>query len=61
MITLCHSNSEQLPAGMEFDHKWSRPEAKFIKLNVDVAFFIEEGVGATTTIIRDEWRNFLAT
>ena len=54
MIVLCQSNSEQLPAGMELDHEWSRPEPKFIKLNVDAAFLEGEGVGTTATIIRDE-------
>ena len=42
------------------ESKWSRPDPQFVKLNIDATFFIEEGVGATTTIIRDEKGIFLA-
>lgn len=31
-----------------------------MKLNVDVAFFVDEGAGATTDVLRDNSENFLA-
>lgn len=40
--------------------KWAPLEPKFGKLNVDVAYFVDVGVGATATVIRDEKGTFLA-
>ena len=42
------------------EERWLKPDPKFIKLNVDAAFFAEQGVGATAAIIRDERGIFLA-
>ncbi|KAI5003235.1 hypothetical protein ZWY2020_030395 [Hordeum vulgare] len=39
--------------------KWSKPDPRFIKINVDATFYPDEGVGATTTIIRDDRGNFI--
>lgn len=41
--------------------RWCKPAPRFIKLNVDAAFFPDEGVGATAAaIVRDDRGNFLA-
>lgn len=42
------------------EHKWKRPEARFIKVNVDASYHEEEGSGATAAIIRDEKGRFIA-
>ena len=41
--------------------KWLKPDPKFIKLNVDETFVVEEGVGAMAAIIRHDKGTFLAT
>ncbi|VAI47995.1 hypothetical protein VPH35_105401 [Triticum aestivum] len=40
--------------------KWRKPDPRFIKLNVDAAFFAHEGIGATAAILRDNRGNFIA-
>lgn len=40
--------------------RWSRPEPKFTKLNVDAAYFPDVGGGATAAVLRDEKGTFLA-
>ena len=40
--------------------KWSKPDPQFIKLNVDAAFYPDEGVGAIAAILRDVRGNFVA-
>ena len=42
------------------DERWTKPDIKFIKLNVDAAYYVDEGVGATAAVIRDEKGMFLA-
>ena len=42
------------------EERWTRPDLRFIKLNVDAAYYIDEGVGATAAVIRDEKGIFLA-
>ncbi|KAI5002086.1 hypothetical protein ZWY2020_026736 [Hordeum vulgare] len=42
------------------EHKWKRPEARFIKLNVDASFHSDEGSGSTAGILRDEKGGFIA-
>ena len=42
------------------EHKWTRPEPKFVNVNVDAAFFADDGARATAAIIRDERGTFLA-
>lgn len=32
--------------------KWKKPKPKSIKINVDAAYFGDEGVGATTVVVR---------
>ena len=39
--------------------KWCKPDPRFIKLNVDAAYYSDEGVGATAAILRDDKGNFL--
>ncbi|XBJ06792.1 hypothetical protein VPH35_012406 [Triticum aestivum] len=39
--------------------KWCRPNPRFIKLNVDAAYYPDESVGATTSILRDDRGNFI--
>ncbi|EMS66002.1 Leucine-rich repeat-containing protein 40 [Triticum urartu] len=41
--------------------KWSKPDPRFIKLNVDAAFYPDEGVGATAAIIRDDRADIITT
>ena len=41
------------------DHKWRKPEARYIKLNVDASFLADEGSGATTAVLRDEKGRFI--
>lgn len=41
--------------------KWTKPEPKFVKLNVDATFFEEEGMCATIAVITDERGTFLAS
>ena len=36
-----------------------KPNLSFTKLNVDAIFFLDEGVGATTAVLRDDRGNFL--
>lgn len=38
----------------------ARPDPGYTKLNVDAAFFADEGSGATTAVIRDIRGNFIA-
>lgn len=40
--------------------KWTKPEARAIKLNMDAAFFVDKGDGATAAVIRDHQGKFLA-
>ena len=42
------------------EHKWKRPETRFVKLNVDASYHSDEGSGATTAVIRDERGRFIA-
>ena len=42
------------------EHKWSKPEPKFVKLNVDASFHMDEGAGAIAAVLRDSNGNFLA-
>ena len=42
------------------EHRWKRPDPKFVKVNVDAAFYQDAGAGATAAIIRDEKGQFLA-
>lgn len=37
-----------------------KPDPKFIKANVDAAFFEEEGLGATAVVLRNGKGQFLA-
>ena len=39
---------------------WRKPDPKFVKVNVDASFHLEEGTGATSAIIRDCKGNFVA-
>lgn len=38
---------------------WCKPAPRFLKLNVDAAYYPDEGVGATAAIIRDEKGKYL--
>ena len=42
------------------EYKWVKPNPKFVKVNVDAAYYQDEGMGATSVIIRDEKGNFIA-
>ena len=41
-------------------HKWKRPEARHVKLNVDASFHADEGSGATAAVLRDDKGRFIA-
>jgi ribonuclease HI len=63
MSILANANNHHLACSRSSegkDHRWIRPEPKFVKRNVDEAFFVDEGVGATTAVLRDEKGIFLA-
>ena len=49
------SNSLELP-----ETKWSKPDPRCTKVNVDAAFFADEGLGATSAVLRDDRGNFIA-
>ena len=40
--------------------RWKKPDPKFVKLNVDAAFYATEGAGATAAVIKDDKGVFLA-
>ena len=40
--------------------KWCKPDPGYTKLNVDAAFFPDEGSGATAAVMRDIHGNFIA-
>uniref|UniRef100_A0A8I6XJ96 RNase H type-1 domain-containing protein n=1 Tax=Hordeum vulgare subsp. vulgare TaxID=112509 RepID=A0A8I6XJ96_HORVV len=42
------------------EHRWKRPEPRFIKLNVDASFHADEGAGSVAGVLRDERGNFIA-
>lgn len=42
------------------EQRWIKPEPRFVKLNVDAAFQLDEGAGATPVVLRDNNGNFLA-
>jgi ribonuclease HI len=41
-------------------HKWTRPDPKFVKLNVDASYHSDDGMGATAAVLRDEKGVFIA-
>lgn len=41
-------------------HGWERPGEGFVKLNIDAAFSVEEGSGATGAVIRDDQGRFVS-
>ena len=57
-ITGNYMKSIQKPETSE--HKWTRPEPNFIKLNVDASFHVDDGMGATAAILRDARGIFIA-
>lgn len=40
--------------------RWSKPDPRYTKLNVDAAFFADEGLGGTVAMLRDDRGNFVA-
>jgi ribonuclease HI len=42
------------------EQKWVKPDPRFVKVNVDVAYYEDEGMGATSAVLRDEKGNFIA-
>ena len=40
--------------------RWCKPDPRFTKLNVDAAFFADEGSGATAAVLRDDRGKFIA-
>ena len=40
--------------------KWTKPDLRFIKVNVDAAYFADESARASAAVIRDDKGNFLA-
>ncbi|XBI20563.1 hypothetical protein VPH35_061828 [Triticum aestivum] len=40
--------------------RWSKSDPRYTKLNVDAAFFADEGLGATSAVLRDDRGNFVA-
>ena len=39
--------------------RWSKSDPRYTKLNVDAAFFADEGLGATAAVLRDDRGNFV--
>ena len=42
------------------EHKWTRPDPNFIKLNFDASFHVDDGLGATAAILHDAKGIFVA-
>lgn len=42
------------------EHRWKRPEPRFIKHNVDASFHADEGAGSVAGVLRDDRGNFIA-
>lgn len=41
-------------------HKWGKPDPRYVKVNVDAAFFEDAAMGAIVAVLRDDKSNFLA-
>ena len=48
------------PASKIRRHGWERPADGFVKLNVDAAFSVDQGRGATGAVIRDDQGRFIS-
>jgi ribonuclease HI len=46
--------------GMNQNVKWTRPQIRYIKLNVDASFYVDRKEGATAAVLRDFQGRFLA-
>jgi ribonuclease HI len=46
--------------GMSQVVRWSRPQVRYIKLNVDASFHVDRKAGATTAVLRDHQGRFVA-
>ena len=44
----------------DVEKRWTKPELRFVKLNVDAAYHTDEGAGTATAILRDIRGNFIA-
>ncbi|KAK1695277.1 hypothetical protein QYE76_011974 [Lolium multiflorum] len=53
----CRSSAE----AALFEERWTKPEPRFLKLNVDASFIAESGTGATGAILHDYQERFVAT
>jgi hypothetical protein len=40
--------------------RWSRPQVRYIKLNVDASFHVDRKAGATAAVLRDDQGRFVA-
>ena len=56
-VNAAKATSHARPSGEE---KWSRPEPRCVKLNVDASFFPDTCTGAVGTILRDFQGTFIA-
>ena len=45
---------------LDVEKRWTKPELRFVKLNVDAAYHTDEGAGTATAILRDIRGNFIA-
>lgn len=48
------------PVGISSDQKWSRPDTRQVKINVDASFHVDSHSGAVGSIIRDYQGQFVA-
>jgi ribonuclease HI len=55
-----HAGRRPTGTGQQGSSKWTKPEPRTMKLNVDAAFNVEEGSGAVGVVIRDFNGRFVA-
>jgi ribonuclease HI len=55
-----HAGRRPTGTGQQGSSKWTKPEPRTMKLNVDAAFNVEEGSGAVGAVIRDFNGRFVA-
>jgi ribonuclease HI len=55
-----HAGKKPMNTGQVGSITWTRPEARTMKLNVDAAYYVEEGTGAVGAVIRDYEGRFVA-
>jgi hypothetical protein len=53
ILTITANASKSKGKGDPRSERWTRPEARFLKLNVDASFHVDDHAGAVGAVIRD--------